>query len=294
MNTEKFKNYSLPVNIEEYKIELLKDFKAHPSFRNLANSILYFNSLSIEEWVKGIKGKNFRIYETANRVNNTPVVYDIEDVKKEEWKWHFFEPNIDEPYIFFEKREYESFDEVKKKNPGFYYVFNRNFFKKVDEVLMGAFRDFEMDEQNKTVYTKRLSKDHVLKLACNYEKYISSSGINEYVFPTVSLLFNGNEYHFFTVTDVREMFFLSGTSFLFFYIESNDLIFNEANQLVGTTRKYNEPQVYHNAESNKYIVTNSYKKLPYYNKYIYLILELHIHYFRVFENWIINSIIKSS
>jgi hypothetical protein len=58
-------------------------------------------------------------------------------------------------------------------------------------------------------------------------------------------------------------------------------------------RKNDEPIIYYLDDEQKYMVTNSWKNIDRYNKYIQIILELSLHYFRVFEKWLTKMIVSN-
>lgn len=150
-----------------------------------------------------------------------------------------------------------------------------------------------MSQLGTSIFRKKIKDGWYLKIT-PWNSNLKSTGIEEYLFPDVSIEINGDDYYCFSVPDLRSLVFLPGTTFTFFYIESHSMDKN-GDVITNVVRKRDEPVIYENkaASKFKYTTSNSYDKLELYNKYIYLSLELYCHYFRLFEKFIHDSVLSN-
>lgn len=270
-------NKNLIIN---YKQVLLSDFQKNKKFSELLNT-LFFNGLysTVEKWVNGINGNNFIDYEQKNHIRiNFPT---IETLRNIDYTPVYYRENEDR-YCFFTKKIYNTYEEAVKNYPGFYYCFDLSFFKKINTLLLENFEDYT---KRKDCYIKKLSNAVLVKLFPNVGIYKDYSSVQDYNFPKIIIEVNEEKIEPFLHSDLMDLLFLTGESFLFFSIQSNIIEVDEqTRQISKLIRKEDEPIIYEN--NGKYIVTNSIEKLECYNKYIYVILDLYYHYFRLFENWI--------
>ena len=267
------------LDLNTYKQFLLEDFERNRSFAKLASYITFIDKYPIEDWVNGIEGiflisfkqkLTFSVQipnlNTIGQIEYTPIHY-IENSNK---------------YIFFTRKEYNSYEEAKRNFPAGYYVFNASFFKKINELLFLNFKDYEYNDE---AYCKMITKSVSLKLIPKKD-YTKFSDISEYEFPQIIIQRNNDEPYFFPLKDVREFLLLPSSSFLFFYLISNSFEIDKTTKMIiKVTRNIDQPVIYARKD-NGYTITNSYDRLFLYNKYIFIILELYCHYFRVLERWL--------
>lgn len=280
-------------DFQSYKCFLLSDFEKHKEFASLATAISFTNAPTISNWIEGLQGTNFRNFrQTSSFKGIVPSGADlIKDISHT--FTYFFNENIEDVYVFFSKKESDSYEVIAKEYSKYnYYVFDSDFFKKVNVKLLTKFPDYAYDSKA-GVYKKQIYEGVFLKLT-PYKGFTKYSIIQDYIFPQISVEVNGKDIYIFSPpNDVRSFLLLWGTSFSLFTVESNVvLLSDDGERIAGMEPKKGEPLIYEDIENHKFILTNSYEKLRAYNKYIYVVMELYCYYLRVFERWITNSLSK--
>ncbi len=277
-----------PVNLNSYLKFLLEDIKKNSRAANLISGLFLPNTISIEKWVTNIlPGKNFLDYQPKLDFQGFfPTVQKVQEVNHN--FFYYTGEDVKDLYCFFSKIECASYEEVQEKFPQSYYVFNLRFFTKVNNLIFNSLKEYEFSKDRKA-YIKKIASTIFIKLK-PYNNFNKHSGINEYLFPQIIIEIDRKNYYFFREGDLRHFLFLPGLSFMFFYLESNTVTFNDMG-VMKVEKKNDEPIVYYKEESKQYTITNRYEKLKLYNKYIFILLDLYIHYFRVFEKWLIGQLV---
>lgn len=120
----------------------------------------------------------------------------------------------------------------------------------------------------------------------NKDIYGYYSGIEGYRFPDIVLEVKGVELRPAqgVGVDMMDFLLLRNMAFFAFTQESRYIEIGDSGTISKFDQKKDEPVIYE--YNNQYIISNSIEKLACYNKYIYMVLELYCHYFKMFEKWL--------
>lgn len=273
-------------DINRYKQFLLNDLAQNKTFAELAQAISYIKKpASISAWVEGIKGDGLFDYEQS--IPASFAKHNLDRIQDIVYQPYYFTQEAEHLHAFFSRKEFSTYQEAADcYRKGSYYVFDRNFFIKIDGLIISNLDGYS--KQNDKCYVKRVTDSVYLKVV-PFTQYGENAFVNDYVFPEPVVNIRGKDLYFFRdlgESDLLRYLFLFGSSFHFFYYEVMD-----GDLASGSfTLKRDEPKIYQNKEKTKFILTNSYDKLRIYNKYIYIVLELYLHYFRVFERVLIKQL----
>jgi hypothetical protein len=196
-------------------------------------------------------------------------------------------------YTIFSYLTCNTYEDPTKKFPLFYHLVQKDFYKIIDKLIFDRLIDYKRETSDTHRYTKRISNHISLTLSTDRE-YMDINGIIGYTFPLLSIDVKRKDCIKFGTIDVRSLLFLPEGSFLFFYMDSHNFTKDELSDTIRrVARKNDEPIIYYLDDEQKYMVTNSWKNIDRYNKYIQIILELSLHYFRVFEKWLTKMIVSN-
>lgn len=294
--TEKYRKYfSLIFNLESYKAFLLEDFKENKDFAYLASSIMYYTPQDITNWVKGIIGNDFfecieQTFEFEfDRASGIDIVNNIS------YNPYYFKEGLDDLYAFFSHRTYDTYEEAANNYPQYeYFMEGKDMYEKLNTKLSSVMvRDGYETVKRGKYSVKKIADSSFIKLIYQQRgPWGMVSGIERYRFPNIVVMVNGIDISpaFENGVDMRHFLLLRGNAFLFFYRE-RQIMKNADGQwaLPGTTlNKTDEPVIYEH--DGQYTISNSIEKLAYYNKYIFIVLELYCHYFKVFEKWLVHRL----
>ena len=266
----------------EYKEYLLNELRKNVAPANLVNLVFFPLSKSIEEWLKemdvesfyeyGFKGNSF-----INRIGTREEVDEIPFLKNTYTSF--------DRYTFFSNFKANSYQEAQQKFPSAYHFVRKDFLKKLDKIILDKLKDYKTESENIHLHTKRVSKFVDLTINTDRE-YFELQGISGYTFPSLIINVRDEGCINFGSIDVRNLLFLPGNSFLFFYADSHNYSVDRNLGLKDIKRKDDEPAIYFLEEEQKYLISNSLDAIDQYNKYIQIVLELSFHYFDVFEKWL--------
>jgi hypothetical protein len=145
---------------------------------------------------------------------------------------------------------------------------------------------------NNDIYEKKVTSDYSLIFDCT-KKHRNLTGPGDYTYPLFFVKFKEEHHQLFllnvdlltvTLISPREAF----SEFRVYYDATN--YGGEAGPNVSNSLNKNEPVVEYDSLSNQYIVTNTEISLKLFNKFIYLSTELFVHYFKIFEEWLIKCL----
>ena len=274
MNHEQYINS----RAKDYKEYLLHDLRTNVEFANVVDLIFFPSHSNIREWLEWTKVKSFHEYEyrgdpyvnricTRDEIDNIPPLRILNNIS---------------PHTIFSCLKYGTYEEAAKVFPTFYHFMKKDFDRKIDKLILDRLPDFKKESGH--IYKKTTLDD--IDFTLNIEReHIELSGIIGYTLPALSIYIKGEECITFGTIDVRSLLFLPESSFMFFYVDSQDISIDP-----NVARKNDEPVIYYLEDEQKYMVTNSWENLKRYNSYIQIILELSFHYFRAFEKWLMQIV----
>jgi len=279
-------NYSEYINSKanDYKQYLLQDLKKNTVFAKIVDLLFFPLNSNIEEWLEWTEVRSFYQYKFKGdhfitRICNRKEIDNIPSLR--------ISNNIS-TYTIFSFLKCDTYEEAMKKYPMFYYFVQKDFDKIIDKFIFDRLADYK--PETRTVYKKRVSENIDLTLN-TYREHIQLRGISAYTFPSLAINIKGQENINLGTIDVRNLLFLPESSFIFFYMDSHNYTIDENSFIFqNITRKDDEPVIYHLEDEQKYMISNTRENIDRYNKYIEAVLELSIHYFSLFEKWLIKTL----
>ncbi|UAY53251.1 hypothetical protein [Ferruginibacter albus] len=276
-------NQLIEDNIHAYIDMLVKDFDENLPHAEAFNEV-FLNGYSIKKLIKQDK-KIFSFYDWDF---NVPLPYDplINGIQKIEDQNLNFEIlskfPIENLYYFFDKRIYNSEIEAISNFPTEYFFIDfDNFKKKLDDLFLNFFSDYDCSKKK---FKKKINEKFSFVLSPR--KISSNSLIENYIFPEFYVENNTGFSIVIENTDVLNLLFMPSYSFHQFYSYYNKFLINENHQIISVRRLNDEPHIYHDNLSNKYIISNHEEKIKNFNTFIFLSLELTVHYMKIFEQWL--------
>ena len=270
------------IDFNSYKFSLLDSFNLDADFASLATKLTFTTAPSIIDWIEGVEGKSLQDSRQTKRYSGViPSLFNISDFC---FKPKYYPEYLNDRYVFFTKKEYPSLEAAQKNLPTTYYFYDNSFYKRVNLKIFEKLTDYGRFDRG-FYYRKEINNKLAIKL-CPNSKFHSLSVISEFVFPKIVIELDGIEYDLHFSSEPRFYLFLHGTFFSMFDFERSDYVFDQNRQVVSQTLKKNEPLIYTENEGESYIISNSFEKLDCFNKYIFMVLELYIHYLRFFEKWL--------
>jgi hypothetical protein len=212
----------------------------------------------------------------------------FEDLDKINYGFQYINPDYNDRYKFFDKQDFSSIEEANGNYRGGFFFSKRKFEKIYDEFLLGHLTGFKRHGRS-SVYLKHLGDEITMVLNLKRDEGFFH-GLSTYVFPDLSFRVAGKEYRVINRNDIKTLLFLPIPAFLFFYMNSNEQFYNENGQIIRVLQKTGEPLIYHDEQTGIFTISNSYKNLDRFNKYLYFIAELYIHYYNFFETWFAGQI----
>lgn len=191
---------------------------------------------------------------------------------------------------FLSSQEYETFEQARKGlSTTFYFLIDKKKFKKkMDAYLLSHLPDYRKTGQS-GIYEKIISAEYSLFFDTNTEQK-KIENIESYKPPIFSLKskFSGVT-TFFNGMDSHSLLFIGGGTFDYFYSHYTSYFIDHDGYYCA---KYSteEPIIFHNKTKNVFEIKNSEEITKRVNKYVNICLELYLHYFRVFENWLIYTL----
>ncbi len=274
--------------IPEYIKLLSEDFNKNQEYAD-AFSRIFLDGYSIEKLIT----KDKLIIDFFNWNLNKPLPYNstaicINNASSLEFNYKILNNvNQNDLYTFFSKKEFESLEMANQSNlNSYFYVFEKDFSKKMDLFILGNLIDYK---KVKNIYIKNISTNFSLVFNTRKE-YKKLEVIESYTYPTFQILDENNTINLFGHTDLSKLLFMPATIFTHFYAYYNLFSYTEKMQIVKVESLKNEPIIIFNKNSNTYEISNSSGTLMKLNKFIFLTTELFIHYFNLFEAWLISAI----
>ena len=168
-----------------------------------------------------------------------------------------------------------------------YYIINNDtFLANVDKKIFQKLDGY--NKKNKNIYIKKISSDTQLQFNLK-RKNNPFLSLENFTMPEFSLKTGEDYSFFFDHTDLFDLLFQPGPSFILFYTYKYRMQRSPNGGMVHNLRK-DEPIIYYSKEDNLYIISNSNSKKIIFNKFIHINIELFTHYFKVFEKWLTISI----
>ena len=214
-------------NFNSYRKFLLDDFSKENGFATLASALSFTNAPAIDEWVRGLKGDNFYNYVQTSpfKGGKQPSINFIQELQ---YTPKYYIEDFEELYVFFSKKESPSYDLIQDEySKSLYYIFEKNFFSKIDNKLFINLRDYAK-VGNAEIFKKKIKENIFIKLT-PYKGFTKYSIVQEYIFPRLSIEVNGIDiFPSSNLSDPRGFLLLPGASFGYFFMESNTFILNKS------------------------------------------------------------------
>lgn len=273
----------------DYKQHLLEDLRVNPRFKNVVNSLFFPSTCDIETWVLETKVKSFRQhwYLGERFVNRFCTREELDNVSFLGGVFEEFER-----YSLFAYIKCDSYEEAKKRNPGYYHLIREGFYDRMDKIILSALHEYRKGPGSRRKYRKSVGEDIEIVIDTSRED-MGFENIISYKPPSVSIQVGKQGSIDIGRFDARSFLFLPPHSYSFFYADSHEFFRREDFQIINVVSKRDEPIIYWLEEEKKYLLSNSWENIDRYNKYIKLILELSFHYFKVFEAWLVDLIRKT-
>ena len=266
-------NKNLTETINQYKEMLINDFMTNSDFEKLASAMCFNNKIRVKEWIAELELENFEKRKSIGKYHQFKRdLLNFMDVDVIQHRFVYVNIEKYDAYSFFEKYEFDSYSELLAGKTNYFYLCNKEFVKKIDNIFIESLVGYS--KSKKYIFSKQLATGFSLKIDTHKSRKHFET-IENYTFPTIYIEFKNAKYFFANEIDTFTFFFMGVGSYLYFFYGNRQ-----------SSKSTDEPVVYHQEESNKYILTNSYENLERFNKFIYLNTELFIHYFKIFEKWV--------
>jgi len=287
MNSLEFNKKLIAPTISGYLELLIQEFKYSTEIFELMQK-LFFPKMSRDEI--------FHRYSNIELVNlnyfkhiETSTYCSFEDLDSIDYKFRYVRPDYEDQYKFFDKQEFSSLEQANASYQGGYFFTKEKFKKIYDEFLLSCLVGFEKRKGKSSVYLKQLGDGITMVLDLKRED-AAFIALPTYTFPDLRVRTAEKEHGVIDRTDLASFLLLPSPSFSFFYANSNEFFCNEDGQVIRVSQKKGEPLIYHDERAGIFTISNSLKNLERFNKYIYMVTELFVHYYNFFEIWLGNQI----
>lgn len=275
----------LKLNMELYKKAIEQDIETNPKYAHLINSIFFSRGFDIQSWIKQTEVRSFSDFSFVGK--RFPMGLCSRDTM-DTIEYYPFSDEFSDRYYILKKDEYPSYESAAENYPRTYFFLDNNYISRLDEVFLKKLGDYV--QESETCRIKKLSAS--VDILIDNSRDISFIGnIFRYRLPRLKVRKDGREIQT-GYADVRNFLFLPESSFLFFYFDCHNYLLDEEFKIQDFKPKYDEPVIYHFDKENKYVITNRWENIDRYNKYIQIIISLSVHYLRIFENWIRESLVE--
>lgn len=265
--------------ISGYREMLLTDFEQHPDFERLAAALCFNGLFNISEYVLNLEIQDFESRRYIEKILPSIEMLKFGDVDKINHNYQHVRPQEFDQYYFFDRQEYNSYEELSEKFSGYFYLCNKDFVSRLDDLFIKQLAGY--NKRKGYFFEKKIGKGASLIIdARKSRKHFET--IEDYKFPGIYLELNNEKYFFTNEFDSFSFFFIAANSYINFFYKNRRM-----------AKSSDEPVVYQDADSDKYILTNSLENLTRFNKYIFLNTDLFCHYFSVFEKWVQEVFITS-
>ncbi|MGC4036299.1 MAG: hypothetical protein QM764_10070 [Chitinophagaceae bacterium] len=272
------------LSIESYKNFINGYLDARPGICKMIDRLYFDDAISVFEWIKSVEGKIIYYFTSTIRSKIPPAVVTLERIASAEPAAGFISQDFSDPYLFFSRIFFESFEEAENRFPSPYFVYDKDFFSRINSRIFFALNGYEQAKLPMIFYQRKISDSVILKII-KTGRYTKHSFLSEYTFPDLILERNGEDYYLFRSCDVNSFLLMPENPFVFFYLEASIPVW-ENDRVVRMDRRKDEPIIYEDKDSKRFIVSNSYEKLMLYNKYILICISLYVDIVKAFETWI--------
>lgn len=274
-------NEKIEQKIRIYIIQLLELWEANPEIENCINCIYFNSKLKAKEILNNAEIKN--IFEYNLNLNQKFEIGVPEELKNK--NLFITKPVSLEGFDIFDFFETDSLESTLSKKNSSYYLVRKKYYKSLDNILLAIYSDYSKIKLG--IYRKVISDKLSIDLDFKSDREQIDDFIHSYTFPSVIIKYN-NEIHQLNA-DVRDLIFIRGQSFMLLNLWAKNYLFSEFGQVVKVENKDDEPIIYE--LQGKYRVCNSGDKIELWNATISTFMNLHILHFRVFENWLIDTLV---
>lgn len=280
MNKQKFENV-ISDNINSYKQKVLEVLNSNPILNEIVSKICFGdNSNQLNDYIKKLNVDGFNI---KNYISNHELKFNglkFSDIDKIKYNFNFINPELYDKYFIFKKEEFESYQDLVNAFDGFFFRNHKNFVNKIDSLILTRIEGFKRVKGS--LFQKKITEDINLIIDARKSQRPSMQTIEDYAFPLIYLFYKNQRYYF------NENNSFDALSFLFVNSIHSYLVFFYRNRKIAKEKE--EPIVYKDELTGKYILTNSLENLERFNKYIFIISELYLHFFKIFDEWVFENI----
>jgi hypothetical protein len=274
-------NEKIEQKIHIYINQLLELWEANPEIENCINCIYFNSKLKAKEILNNAEIKNF--FEYNLNLNQKFEIGVPEELKNN--NLFITKPVSLEGFDIFDFFETDSLESALSKKNSNYYLVRKKYYKSLDNILLSIYSDYSKIKTG--IYRKVISDKLSIDLDFKSDREQIDDFIHSYTFPCVIVNYNNEIYQL--NADVRNLIFIRGQSFMLFNLWAKNYLFSEFGQVMKVENKDDEPIIYE--LQGKYRVCNSGDKIELWNAIISTLVNLHILHFRVFEKWLIDTLV---
>jgi len=262
---------------------LMEDFENSQNYAELVNKLFYSNFSFQEflEWYKEMDIVDFDEFILKGGRSKIPECCKLEDLNVSGYKYEYIKDIKIKKYQFFSEERYPSVEAARASFPRPYFAIRKDFVEYFDDLIFSSLSSFKRNNQPSQVEKELFEGVSIVFDKKRNDMYFSA--LQDYVFPDVSFKINGKLFKCNLKTDLKSFVFCDN-SFSFFDAQYISYTKNEHQRLI-LHYKTGEPVIYHFAEENYFMVSNSDTIFYNGNDFILLVAELFLHYYTVFEKW---------
>lgn len=285
----KYVNMEITQKVPDYLAALRSDFEENPEYAD-AFSFLFLNGYPIKKMIF----EDLTITDIGSSVLNKPMPYDYEAIyplRRISQMPDLIKKSIalkkESLEAFLSQEDFDTLEEANELRDSIvYFIFDKKRFKKkMDTYFLRNFPDYKKSDRANE-FVKNISETFYLYYDTKTGQ-LTKENIENYRFPLFTLgIKNSIPTTFLPETGANGLLFMANSPFdyLGFHYES---YFTDEEGICRNRFLNDEPIVVHNKFTDKYQVRNSEDLTLRVNKYIETSLELYLHYFRIFEKWLI-------
>ncbi len=284
MNREKFDEI-ISENINSYKLKILEILESKPALNKLASQICFgIDSNQIKDYISNLQLDSFNVRSFAMNTEFKFVGLKFLDLDKIDYKFININPETFDRYFIFSKQEFNSYEELVGSYDGFFFRTNKDFVNKIDSLILSKLIGFNRVKDS--LYEKKITRNISLIVDSRKSQRPLMRTIEDYTFPLIYVDYKAERFEF------KENVYFDALDFLFVNSIESYLIFFYRNRKIAKEKE--EPKVYKDELNCRYILTNSLENLNRFNKYIFLIADLYLHFLKPFNEWISEVMLQYS
>jgi hypothetical protein len=283
MNYLKFDEY-VSDTINYYKQKLIEDFEVNPAFEKLASVMCLYNfvdensnAISAKEWLNEINLLTINKKLSIGKAKVIRKYLEYGEIDTINHQFKYIETEKYGLYYFFTNYVYKSIEQLREDDNRYFYLCQDDYVTKLDALFTDTIIGYSKNKKN--LFTKKITSNCSLIIDAN-KKREHFEDVQIYSYPSFYWEFDNKSFPFSNYNDPSVLLFNQLSSFVLFFYGNLNL-----------RNRTGEPVIYHYEQTGEYVLTNTHLNLERFNKFILLTTELLIHYFKIFENWVINFFI---